>query len=94
MKSDLSRRQFIQKSALATATLASTSPLIKGKMKAQDKSSNRIRVGVMGLSRGMSHVKNALESSNVEVAYVCDVDQERINRAVSVVEKKNAPKPK
>ena len=94
MKSDLSRRQFIQKSALTTATLASTSPFIEGKMKAQDKSSNRIRVGVMGLSRGMSHVRNALKSSNVEVAYVCDVDQERINRAVSVVEKKNAPKPK
>ena len=69
MKSDLSRRQFIQKSALTTATLASTSPFIEGKMKAQDKSSNRIRVGVMGLSRGMSHVKNALESLNVEVAY-------------------------
>jgi hypothetical protein len=48
----------------------------------------------MGLSRGMSHVKNALGSPNVDVAYVCDVDQQRIDRAVSVVEKQNAPKPK
>lgn len=94
MKNDLSRRQFIHKSALTTATLATTGPLLKRKMNAQGQSSNRIRVGVMGLSRGMSHVKNALRSPNVDVAYVCDVDQQRIDSAVSVVEKQNAPKPK
>lgn len=48
----------------------------------------------MGLSRGMAHVNNAIASPNVEVAYVCDVDQQRIDRAVSVIEKNNAPKPK
>ncbi len=94
MKKILSRRQFIQHSSLTSATLAGSSLLSSKFLHAQESSSNRIRVGVMGLSRGMAHVRNALASPNVEVAYVCDVDQQRIDRAVSAVEKQNAPKPK
>ena len=30
----------------------------------------------MGLGRGMAHVKAALAIPNVELAYVCDVDQQ------------------
>ena len=94
MKYDLTRRQFINRSSLTAAALTTTGSLVKRQLSAQETSSNRIRVGVMGLSRGMAHVNNAIASPNVEVAYVCDVDQQRIDRAVSVIEKNNAPKPK
>ncbi len=51
-------------------------------------SNERIRVGVMGLSRGMAHVRGAIANDNVEVAYVCDIDTNRIDRAVSDTEKR------
>ena len=94
MKKNFNRRQFIQLSSLTTATLAANGSLRTTSVRAQAQSSSRIRLGVMGLSRGMAHVNNALAAPNVEVAYVCDVDQQRIDRAVSVVEKSNAPKPR
>jgi predicted dehydrogenase len=93
MQKIISRRQFIQYSGAASTGLAAISPFSIIPARAQGKSSNRVRVGVMGLSRGMAHVNNAVALPNVEVAYVCDVDQQRIDRAIDVVDKKNAPKP-
>ena len=43
-----------------------------------DSPNDRIRIGVMGLSRGMSHVDTYSKIAGVEVAYVCDVDQRRL----------------
>ena len=94
MKSVINRRKFIHKSTAITTFLAGACNFAVKSTSAQGNTSRKVRVGVLGLSRGMAHVNNAVASPNVEVAYVCDVDQQRINRAIDVVDKQNAPKPK
>lgn len=37
----------------------------------------KLRVGVVGLSRGHVHAMNALKASNVELVAVCDIDSEK-----------------
>lgn len=54
---------------------------------------SRIRVGVMGLSRGMAHVRGAIANNNVEVAYVCDIDTQRIANGVKDAEKRQGKAP-
>ncbi len=54
---------------------------------------DRIRVGVMGLGRGMAHVRGAIANKNVEVAYVCDIDTNRIASAVKDTEKRQGKEP-
>ncbi|MFT4638478.1 MAG: putative dehydrogenase [Verrucomicrobiales bacterium] len=81
-----SRRSFLKASALTS--------LSTGLAKAQESTpSNRVRVGVMGLSRGMAHVKSYLEIPGVEVAYLCDVDKRRLESAAQHVAKEQDTKP-
>ena len=55
--------------------------------------SQRLRVGVMGLSRGMAHIKAFARVPNVEIAAVCDVDRRRLNSAATHVAKVQGHKP-
>ena len=71
-----SRRSFIKESTLAGSALIAAPHAIR----AANKASNTLRVGVMGLSRGVAHVRRYAETTNVEVAYVCDVDESRLQR--------------
>jgi predicted dehydrogenase len=73
------RRFLLQGSALAAGLAASPA-----RARAADPS-KKLVVGVMGLGRGMAHVQACLELSDVEVAYVCDIDKRRIQRALNVV---------
>ncbi len=82
-----SRRSFIQTSALASLAPA----MACGQEEAP---SNRLRVGVMGLGRGMAHVKAFLRVPNVEIAYLCDVDSRRLESAAEHVSKEQESKPK
>lgn len=80
--SDLTRRHFLGTSAAATA-LTAAGPLI-----AQDgKPSEKITVGVMGLSRGRSLMLSSAKLENVEVKYVCDVDSSRAGAAADQLRK-------
>ena len=74
------RRKFIKGSAMAGAL--SFAP---GTIRAANKASNFLRVGVIGLSRGVAHVRRFAETSGVEVAYVCDVDEKRIARGTKAL---------
>jgi len=74
------RRKFIKGSAAAGAL-----SLAPGSIRAANKASNYIRVGVIGLSRGVAHVRRFAETSGVEVAYVCDVDEKRISRGTKAL---------
>ena len=74
------RRKFIKGSAAAGAL-----SLAPGSIRAANKASNYIRVGVIGLSRGVAHVRRFAETSGVEVAYVCDVDEKRIARGTKAL---------
>ncbi len=79
------RRKFIMGSAIAGAL-----SLAPGTIRAANKASNFIRVGVIGLSRGVAHVRRFAETSGVEVAYVCDVDEKRIARGTKALKAGNA----
>ena len=76
MKTSLSRRQFVG----TTATAAIAFPSI---LKAQD-TQKKITVGVVGLSRGLGHLRKYMEASNCEVAYACDVDDRRIASGLNI----------
>ena len=87
MPSPLNRRRFIAQSA---AGLTAASLAKRNSIRAANKANNTLRVGVMGLGRGMAHVNNFLKISDVEVAYVCDVDDNRTANALATVTKKQA----
>lgn len=46
-----------------------------------------LAVGVVGLGRGMDHVRACLEIPGISVAYVCDVDRNRLAQALEAVKK-------
>ncbi len=89
MNTALNRRRFLKTTAAAGAAAAITG---FPSLHAAD-SSKKIVVGVIGLGRGMAHVNNYLGLSNVEVAYLCDVDERRIGSAAKAVEAKQEKKP-
>ena len=64
------RRHFLR-----TATAATLSA---GTLRAQNQANQKLRVGIMGLSRGRAHISNFAKIPGVEIAYVCDVDQRRL----------------
>ena len=79
----MTRRDMLGTTAAATVAYA-TSPLIaqKGELPSQ-----KVRVGVMGLSRGRSLAVSSARLTGVDVKYVCDVDSSRAGAAVAQVEK-------
>ena len=84
-----SRRHFLQ-----AATLASLGPTIaSGQDQDHEPPLMPIRVGVMGLSRGMAHVNAYQKIPGVEIAYLCDVDSRHLEAAVAEVSKKQPKKP-
>jgi predicted dehydrogenase len=91
MNTSISRRTFFHQS-----TLAGAGALVLGPASARAALSpgDKIVAGVMGLSRGMDHVNALLAIPNAEIAYVCDVDQQRVDRAAKVVSDKQNRAPK
>ncbi len=55
--------------------------------------SKRLRVAVMGLSRGLAHVRGFAQVAGVEIAAVCEVDSERLARGVAETEKATGTRP-
>src|SRR5262245_38726731 len=74
------RRQFL---AAAGATALTSSRLFSQNAPP----SGRLRVGVMGLSRGLAHVQAWLKVPNVEVVALCEVDRRRLGDGLAAVEK-------
>ena len=83
-----SRRSFLGTTLSATvaagaATAAVTGPnLLLGQAKGAN---SRFRVGVMGLGRGRAHIKAYGDVPNAEIAYVCDVDSNRLVTGASTI---------
>ena len=79
------RRSFLkQTAAVGAGAIAARSTTLN----AANAANRKVRVGVMGLSRGLGHIRGLLGVKNVEVAYVCDVDSNRLARGKTEVEKK------
>jgi len=86
MRENWSRREFLGRSAaLGAGFLAWES----GPSLAAAAGPNESFVaGAMGLGRGLDIIKSALEIPGLKIAYVCDVDEERVSRAAAIVKEK------
>ncbi|MBI5394451.1 MAG: twin-arginine translocation signal domain-containing protein, partial [Verrucomicrobia bacterium] len=73
MNSTINRRDFLKQSTLLTAGLAGW------RVASAADANSKLVVGVMGCNgRGMVHIAGLLAAPNVEVAYICDVDDRAI----------------
>ena len=85
------RRNFIKKSTIAGTALAISPFHIFGKGSPNEK----IVVAAMGVrSRGMGLATNFAQMPNVEIAYVCDVDDRYTENCIAQIEKITYKKPK
>src|SRR5688572_13470420 len=84
------RRNFIQQSALATAAVT-----IAGAPSLQAADANRkLVLGIIGPGgMGMNHLRSVVTYKDVEIAYVCDADENRASQAASAVEKSSSKRP-
>ena len=78
------RRRFLETTGMLGASLALGTPPAFAR---PDPASERVRVAVIGLGRGMDHVKAYLQLSNVELVAVCDTDERRMAAAVETAGK-------
>lgn len=84
------RRDFIRQSALAGAGLLLYSPSFGSHLLA-----DKIVVGVMGInSRGHYLARMFAQVPDVEVGFICDVDEMALSRTVAEIEKLTGKKPK
>lgn len=88
----VTRRSFLQQSSIATASLAAFSAAHG--FAAAASPANKLVVAVMGLSRGQAHVEALLQIPNVEIAWLCEVDEQRLARSLKAVQAKQARAPK
>ena len=92
MLKDLNRRDFMSRGTVSLAAIRGVglaqSP--RGVIGAND----RVRVAICGLhGRGNDHLENYSKIKNVEIAALCDVDQNVLEMRFSEMEKKGLPRP-
>ncbi len=87
-----SRRNFIKKTAVATAGISlipgmsfGTSTLFQGQ---------KLKLAFIGVGlRGTNHLNNALQRKDVEITAICDVDPKRVEKALSLINDAGFNKP-
>lgn len=78
----LNRRQFVQTSAVSSALVSATALNAAARTTANDK----IIVGVMGVNgRGTALARGFAGKKDSEVAYLCDVDQRALDKAMKAI---------
>lgn len=83
----MKRRTFLKNSAAVAVSSIVPSRVLGA--------NNRVVIGIMGVrGRGKSLIQNFAALSDVEIAYLCDVDSNVIGRAVKSLEDVNRKKPK
>ena len=87
MPAPLHRRDFLQASAAGVTTIAAAELLAQQKAPATTKSANeRIVVAVMGVNgRGSALAQAFLDQGNVEIGYICDVDERAIGKVAKPI---------
>lgn len=82
----LDRREFLQTSTLAAAAaLASRAHVAEAQ---NDSPSEQISAAVIGLGRGLAHAQALLAAPNARIAYLCDVEKNRLTQGMKNVEAK------
>src|SRR4051812_38288941 len=90
MNGGMNRRRFLSSSAAAAASALAFPALLLG-----ETPSKRVRVAVIGTSgRGTDHAVALTKLKDVEIAYVCDVDENHARSAAATVEERGAKAPK
>jgi predicted dehydrogenase len=86
----MNRRSLLHHSAVlsAGALLQSTA-----RLRAADAANDRVRVAVVGLGRGMGHVASLLKTQNTEIAYLCEIDESRLSKAMAMVQDQSGKAP-
>jgi len=79
MSNQLGRREFLGTSAAAGLTALSARSV------SANSASEKVTIGVMGLSRGRALALGFAKMPNVEVKYTCDVDELRAGRGADAV---------
>jgi predicted dehydrogenase len=87
------RREFLQHTSLGLATAAATVAVAQAQTKVA--SSDKIVLGIIGPGgMGTNHLKNLVGYPEVEIAWVCDADANRMNAAAKLVEGTRGTAPK
>jgi predicted dehydrogenase len=90
----VSRRDFLKSTTRTGVSLAALGTASFAGPKEILGANNRIRVAVCGLhSRGWSHVRGLSEIPNVQVAALCEVDDNVLQKRLADMEKLGMPKP-
>src|SRR3954468_19340232 len=92
MNPSIHRRQFVKQTTAVTAGLATFGAAAIAR--SAESPGDKLLVGVMGLGRGLDHCNALTQISNVEIAYLCDIDDNRIDRAAKAIGAKQARAPK
>jgi predicted dehydrogenase len=94
MNPKFSRRRFLRRSGWATAGVLAAPRLFTIRAQPSSVAAKQVSIAVMGLGRGLDHVAVLLSISQVRIAYLCDVDEQRLARGVQSVTDKQSPPPK
>lgn len=88
-----SRRNFVKKTALASAGVSLLSNLSFGAV--TNLTDRKLRLAFIGVGlRGMNHFNNALNRKDIDITAICDIDPERIKIALKKIDDANFSKPK
>ena len=103
---NISRRSFIQRSALGGAGLVIAGEILTSEVLAAPKTANatmmgvpfeakdRVRLGIIGVGgRGTSLLKDLLGVDKVEIKAICDLVPEKVTHAQEMVTKAGQPQP-
>ncbi len=84
-----SRRRFLTASSVSLAALELAGQSSRSLFAQSEKTETpqRVVVGVMGLSRGLSLASDLAKMPSVEVKYLCDVDTKRAKTGATAIEK-------
>lgn len=87
---NITRRSALKRTAALTAGAAFASIASIASLRAADAPSRKLRVAVVGLGRGMAHVQALLTLPDVEVAYLAEVDPNRLAGGMKAVAARQA----
>jgi predicted dehydrogenase len=90
MNPSMNRRRFLNQTATA-GLAAMAAPAV---LRSAESPGDKLVVAVMGLGRGLDHCNALTQISNVEIGYLCDIDDTRIDRATRVVSAKQQRTPR
>jgi predicted dehydrogenase len=80
----MNRRQFLKQSSLVTLAGAGLATFNSAPVLGAANPHRKLVFGVMGLGRGADLIRGLLAVPDVELAYVCDIDDERLARGVQL----------